>query len=100
MTTKPVAAVYDRRRKNEPTLTERRYRAVYDRRAVRRFANIICLLLFFPVLSLSADPQKQTAPPVDPTIVLAPSVPVKVGRGGACEVTVREFHHMATMSNS
>jgi len=103
MTTKPVAAVYDRRRKNEPTLTERRYRAVYDRRAptrlpvaavydrraVRRFANIICLLLFFPVLSLSAAPQKQTAPPVDPTIVLAPSVPVKVGRGGACEVTVR-----------
>ena len=89
MTTKPVAAVYDRRRKNEPTLTERRYRAVYDRRAVRRFAKIICLLLFLPFLSLSAAPKKDALPPVDPTIVLAPSVPVKVGRGGACEVTVR-----------
>jgi len=31
MMAKPVAAVYDRRRTNEPTLTERRYRAVCDR---------------------------------------------------------------------
>jgi len=31
MKTKPVAAVYTRRRKNEPTLTERCYRAVCDR---------------------------------------------------------------------
>jgi len=31
MKTKPVVAVYDRRTKNEPTLIERRYRAVCDR---------------------------------------------------------------------
>ncbi len=32
MKTEPVAAVYERRRKNEPTLIERRYRAACDRR--------------------------------------------------------------------
>ncbi len=31
MKTKTVAAVYDRRTKNEPALTERRYKAVCDR---------------------------------------------------------------------
>ena len=123
MTTKPVAAVYDRRMENEPTLTERRYRAVYDRRrknepsahreplqvvaavydrraltctpvaavydrrTLCRFANIICLLLFSPFLSLSAAPQKQTAPPVDPTVVH--NTIVKVLRGGTCEVPLR-----------
>ena len=46
------------------------------------------LFLLLP-LNLSAVPKKAKNPPVDPTIVLAPPVPVKVGRGGACEVTVR-----------
>ena len=46
------------------------------------------LFLLLP-LNLSAVPKKDKNPPVDPTIVLAPTVPVKVGRGGACEVTVR-----------
>jgi len=61
--------------------------AVYDRRAVRWFANIISLLLFLPLLSLSAAPQKQTAPPVDPTVVH--NTIVKVLRGGTCEVPLR-----------
>ena len=90
MKTKPVAAVYDRRMENKPTAHRKPLQvvaAVYDRRAVRRFANIICLLLFFPFLSLSAAPQKQAAPPVDPTFVH--DTIVKVLRGGTCEVPLR-----------
>ena len=59
--------------------------AVYDSR-VRWFANIICLLLFLPPLILAA-PQKQTTPPVDPTVVYDPTV--KILRGGTCEVPLR-----------
>jgi hypothetical protein len=115
MKTKPVAAVYDRRRKNEPTLTERRYRAVYDRpttmarfsvvavydrraspalteRRYRKanphcFPKIVCLLLFLFPLFLSAAPKKDDIPTVDPTVVY--DTTVKVLRGGTCEVPLR-----------
>lgn len=118
MKTEPVAAVYDRRRKNEPTLIERRYSAVYDRQmenetgahraslqvvaavydrraspalTERRYRTtslwIICLLLFFSPLFLSAAPKKGTTPTVSPTVVY--DTTIKVLRGGACEVPLR-----------
>lgn len=74
-----VAAVHDRRTMPSPALTERRYRTMSP--------WLLCLLLFcFPCL-LSAAPQKQTAPPVDPTFVHETTV--KVLRGGTCEVPLR-----------
>lgn len=99
MKTKPVAAVYDRRRKNEPGAHRAPLQvvaAVYDRRASpalkeRRhrksnphcFPQIIFLLLFlFPSL-LSA----QTPPSVSPTVVYPTTA--KVLRGGTCEVPLR-----------
>lgn len=97
MKTKPVAAVYDRRRKNEPGAHRAPLQvvaAVYDRRACpalteRRYRTmsrwIICLL-FFP-LFLSAAPKKDDISPVDPTVVY--DVTVKVLRGGTCEVPLR-----------
>lgn len=99
MKTKPVAAVYDRRRKNEPGAHRAPLQvvaAVYDRRACpalteRRYRTmslwIICLLLFFFPLFLSAAPKKDDIPPVDPTVVY--DVTVKVLRGGTCEVPLR-----------
>ncbi len=82
----PVAAVYDRRMENEPALIERRYRAVYDRRRRSCLAGIAFLFLFFSPLLLAA-PQKQTALPVQPTVVY--DTTVKVLRGGTCEVPLR-----------
>lgn len=82
----PVAAIYDRRTKHEPTLTERRYRAVYDRRRSSCLAGIAFLFLL-PSLLLAA-PKKDTTPPVDPTVVYD-TPPVKVLRGGTCEVPLR-----------
>jgi hypothetical protein len=99
MKTKPVAAVYDRRRKNEPGAHRAPLQvvaAVYDRRACpalteRRYRTvspwIICLLLFFFPLFLSAAPKKDDIPPVDPTVVY--DTAVKVLRGGTCEVPLR-----------
>ena len=104
MKTKPVAAVYDRRRKNEPGAHRAPLQvvaAVYDRRAFpalkeRRhrksnphcFPQIIFLLLFLAPLFLSAAPKKDTIPPVDPTVVYD-TPPVKILRGGTCEVPLR-----------
>jgi hypothetical protein len=48
---------------------------------------IICLLLFLFPLFVSAAPQKQAAPNVDPTVVY--DTTVKVLRGGICEVRLR-----------
>lgn len=79
MKTKPVAALYDRRRTPTPALTERRYRKANP----HCFPKVICLLFFlFPSL-LSA----QTPPPVSPTVVY--DTTVKVLRGGTCEVPLR-----------
>ena len=98
MKTKPVAAVYDRRMEKEPGAHRAPLQivaAVYDRRASpalteRRYRKmslwIICLLFFLPPLLLAA-PQKQTTPPVDPTVVY--DTTVKVLRGGTCEVRLR-----------
>ena len=77
----PVAAVYGCRTTPTPALTERRYRTA----GARRFAGILCLLLF--PFFLAAAPQKQTPPPVDPSVVY--DATVKVLRGGACEVPLR-----------
>ncbi len=77
----PVAAVYDRRA--SPALTERRHRLL----SPHRFPKIVCLLLFFSPLFLSAAPKKNTAPPIDPTVVY--NADVKVLRGGICEVHLR-----------
>ncbi len=82
----PVAEVYDRRRKSEPTLTERRYRAVCNRPALRCFANLVCLLLFPPLLLVAAPPKNSTTP-VSPTVVYPATV--KVLRGGTCELLLR-----------
>jgi hypothetical protein len=99
MKTKPVAAVYDRRRKNEPGAHRAPLQvvaAVYDRRASpalkeRRhrksnphcFPQIIFLLLFlFPSLLFA-----QTPPPVSPTVVYPTTA--KVLRGGTCELLLR-----------
>jgi hypothetical protein len=48
---------------------------------------IICLLLFFFPLFLSAAPKKDDIPPVEPTVVY--DATVKVLRGGTCEVPLR-----------
>ena len=82
----PVAAVYDRRRKNEPTIAELRYRADYERQGISCLAGIVCLFLFFSPLLLAA-PKKDAVPPVDPTVVY--DTTVKVLRGGTCEVPLR-----------
>ena len=81
-----VAAVYDSRRKSEPRLADRGYKAANSCRVLRCLASLVCLLLFPPLL-LVAAPQKNTAPPIDPTVV-ANVPPVKVLRGGTCEVTL------------
>ena len=60
--------------------------AVCDRRRRGCLAAIAILFLFSSPLLLAA-PQKQTAPPVDPTVVH--NTIVKVLRGGTCEVPLR-----------
>lgn len=68
-----------RRRTNQSVVA-----AVYERRTL---LSIVCLLFFLSSLLLSAAPKKDTAPPVDPTVVY--DATVKVLRGGTCEVPLR-----------
>lgn len=81
-----VAAVCDRRVENEIGSHRQPLQwAVCDRRTL---LSILCLLLFFPPLFLSAAPAKNNAaPPVEPTVVY--DTTVKVLRGGTCEVPLR-----------
>ena len=80
-----VAAVCDRRMENEiGSYSQSLQWAVYDRRTL---LSILCLPFFLSSLFLSASQQKQTPPPVDPTVVY--DTTVKVLRGGTCEVPLR-----------
>ena len=81
-----VAAAYDRRRKSEPRLADRGYKAARSCRVLRCLASLVCLLLFPPLL-LVAAPQKNAAPPVSATVVYPTTV--KVLRGGTCELLLR-----------
>jgi len=74
--------VYDIRTMSAPLLTDCRHSKI----SPHCLAGAFFLLFLFP-LFLSAAPEKQTVPPVNPTVVY--DAAVKVLRGGTCEVPLR-----------